>query len=327
MAGTTTLLRDTGRAEPTLGELPDIESSDVVAEAERLLLPLKDRFLAGARLELAHPHAPLPGANDWSATPCAAHPRPVVLVHGTGGGMTDNWLAYGPLLYNEGYTVYSLTYGNYAAPWPFGAVGGLRSIREHGAPEVAAFTERVLDATGADQVDYVTHSQGSVVAGWVAKKLLPGTVGSIASLAPLWDGTGPANLTKLIPPALQALLDERSPLGAAGELIHGSKLLRELWSDGTPYASGVQYTNIVTRYDEIVMPYTSGIVDGENATNIVVQDGCPKDRSDHLALAGSRRAADFVLNALDPDNPRAARCESIVPIHGRIRERSPRSWA
>ena len=304
---------------------PDTTPADVVETTERLLLPLKDRFLAGARLELTHPRAPLPGANDWSARPSAEHPRPVILVHGTGGGMTDNWLVYGPLLYNEGYTTFSLTYGNYDAPWPFGAVGGLRSIRQYGAPQVAEFTQKVLAATGAEQVDYVTHSQGSVVAGWVAKTMLPGAVGSIVSLAPLWEGTGPANLTRLIPTVLQTVLDERSPLGAAGELIHGSALLRDLWSDGTPYAPGVRYTNIVTRYDEVVVPYTSGTVAGELATNIVVQDGCPRDRSDHIALAGSRRAADFVLNALDEANPRQPRCEPILPVHGRIRDRSARS--
>jgi hypothetical protein len=48
---------------------------------------------------------------------------------------------------------------------------------------------------------------------------------------------------------------------------------------------GITYTNIVTVYDEIVVPYTLGFVQRPNVTSIVVQDGCGPDYSDHVAIA------------------------------------------
>jgi hypothetical protein len=61
---------------------------------------------------------------------------------------------------------------------------------------------------------------------------------------------------------------------------------------------GVTYTMIMTRYDELVFPYTSGEMEG--ATNIVVQDQCPADPSEHLALAFNPLVLQDIRNALDP---------------------------
>src|SRR4051794_21956223 len=79
-----------------------------------------------------------PGANDWSCAPTAAHPEPVVLVHGTFADMTESWNLVSPALKNDGYCVFALDYGNRAT-----------ARVEDSAQELAAFVDRVLASTGA----------------------------------------------------------------------------------------------------------------------------------------------------------------------------------
>ena len=68
----------------------------------------------------ASPTASPPGANNWSCKPSAAHPVPVILVHGTFGDMSDSWQALSPLLYDKGYCVFALNYGSYNGSGSFG---------------------------------------------------------------------------------------------------------------------------------------------------------------------------------------------------------------
>ncbi|SDC64463.1 triacylglycerol lipase [Rhodococcus tukisamuensis] len=106
------------------------------------------QFLAGVPLELGNPGGSAPGSNDWSCRPSAAHPEPVVLVHGTGGNKQTNWATYAPLLANEGYCVYALTYGAYDdLPWPLSALGAFRPMDES-AQQLADFVDRVPASTG-----------------------------------------------------------------------------------------------------------------------------------------------------------------------------------
>src|SRR5262245_11167504 len=70
------------------------------APAAATSLPFVYSFGAGITAELLTPGASPPGANDWSCHPTTSHPRPVVLVHGTFGDMTDSWQALSPLLKN-----------------------------------------------------------------------------------------------------------------------------------------------------------------------------------------------------------------------------------
>ena len=87
----------------------------------------------------------------------------------------------------------------------------------------------------------------------------------------------------------------------------------------TPYLPGVRYTNITTRDDEVVTPYSSGLLDGPPGTsvvNIVVQDSCELDHSDHLSITSNRRSAALVLGALDPDHAPPVPCVPVAPFIG-----------
>jgi triacylglycerol esterase/lipase EstA (alpha/beta hydrolase family) len=92
-----------------------------------------------------------PGANNWSCKPSAAHPDPVILVHGTFADMSDSWQALSPLLFDNGYCVFALNYGSYNGSGALGiyATGPIESS----ALQLSAFVNRVLAATEASKVD------------------------------------------------------------------------------------------------------------------------------------------------------------------------------
>jgi triacylglycerol lipase len=284
--------------------------------------PVNYDFFSGIPDELAHPGGSLPGADDWSCRPSAAHPDPVVLVHGTGGGAQTNWGVYAPLLADAGYCVYALTYGALNLPWPISAIGGMGPI-EHSSAQLAAFVHRVLAATGAAKVDLIGHSQGNIVGNYFIKRLGGAAeVNRFVALAAPWLGTyGPVldpvrTIARKLgaEPALDGLLSA-GVCAACSEIFGSTAFLRSLNADGV-YDPHVTYTNIETGYDELVVPYTVALVPGPHTTNIRVQDGCPTDYSEHAGIAGSARAATFALNALDPAHPRPVPCHFIPPFTG-----------
>jgi triacylglycerol esterase/lipase EstA (alpha/beta hydrolase family) len=259
---------------------------------------------------------PPPGANDWSCKPSAAHPQPVVLVHGLLANMVDNWDTMAPLLADNGFCVYAFTYG--AVPGE-AYVGGLQPM-EQSAPQLAAFVDRVLSATGASKVDLVGHSEGTVMPRYYMEFLGGAAkVDRYVMLTPIWHGTnvlGLATLEQLggqLDPSGIALANSLvgTTCGSCSEFLTGSSFLRALDARGMALP-GVTYTDIVTKYDELVVPYTSGILAAPNVSNFTVQDQCPTDFSDHLTVAFDPTAAQDVLNALDPAHARRVPCTLVL---------------
>jgi triacylglycerol esterase/lipase EstA (alpha/beta hydrolase family) len=255
-----------------------------------------------------------PGANDWSCKPTAAHPRPVVLVHGTFADMSNSWQAISPLLKNNGYCVFALNYGDYNGS---GAIGvyGVDDIPTS-AGELNAFVDKVRAATGAAEVDLVGHSQGGMMPRYYLK-FLGGAeeVHTLVGLSPSNHGTtldGLFILANFFPGANQ-FTGALCP--ACEQQRVDSAFITNLNSGGETVA-GVDYTVIQTLYDQVVTPYSSAFLSGSNVRNILLQKQCILDLGDHLSMPYDHIAAADVLTALDPLHPRGFLCTPIAPTAG-----------
>ncbi|MBO0653442.1 alpha/beta fold hydrolase [Streptomyces triculaminicus] len=227
---------------------------------------------------------PPKGANDWSCKPDSAHPQPVVLVNGTFKLMAENWAKLSPALKNAGYCVFAFNYGHLETdPIP------------QAAAELSDFVEAVRGATGAEKVDIVGHSQGGMMPRYYVKFL--GGAAKVDDLV----GIVPSNHGTKNPLAIPAgwtfcpsCVDQQV----------GSDLLKKL-NEGDETPAGPDYTVITTRYDEVVIPYTSALLTGpaEHLTNLVLQDKCPLDLYMHDQATKDPVVAQWVLNALGRKGP------------------------
>lgn len=259
-----------------------------------------------------HPTASPPGANE-SCQPTAAHPRPVILVHGTFADMSNSWQAISPLLHNRGYCVFALNYGSHNGS---GAVGvyGIGDIR-NSAAQLAAFVDQVRTATGAAEVDLVGHSQGGMMPRYYLKFLGGAAkVHTLVGLSPSNHGTtvnGLLTLGSYFPGANSFF----GACPACEQQEVGSQFLTELNAGGDT-VPGVDYTVIQTKYDQVVTPYTSAFLSGPGVTNVLLQQQCVLDLGEHLSMPYDHIAAADVLTALDPANPVKPFCSPVLPVSG-----------
>ena len=222
-----------------------------------------------------------PGANDWSCRPTAQRPAPVVLVHGTFGDRSYGWERLSSALTDAGWCVWSLEYGQQ----------GTQDIRRS-AVELRAYVRRVLRATGAGKASLVGHSQGGLLARYYVARLGGGrVVDDVVSIA----GTHHGSTFPLLASGLSC--------PACRQQAAGSAFLRDLNAgDETP--GRVSWTQVTTRYDQVVLPHTSGhLAPGPRTTNVTVQDLCPGDLSEHVLLPNSGTTVGVVLDALGRRRP------------------------
>src|SRR4051812_219592 len=202
------------------------------------------------------------GANDWSCVPTAQRPEPVIIVHGTFGDRRSLLDRLSAAMVAQGFCVFALDYGNRAT-------GDIPTS----ARQLADFTDRVLAATGAAKVSMVGHSQGGMMPRYFIKFLGgDAVVDDLVGLSPSNHGTS------IVGSPDDPWADMFCP--ACTQQAAGSPFLTRLNAgDETP--GDVSYTQISTKYDEVVVPYTSAfLAGGPLTTNVTIQDSCPADPSE-----------------------------------------------
>ena len=225
--------------------------------------------------------APTSGVDDWSCRPSAAHPSPVVVVHGTFGDSSTLLRRLKRSVAAAGYCVFALDYGRRAT----GPV-------EQSAQELSAYVDRVLAATGARRVSLVGHSQGGMMPRYYVRFLGGAAkVDDVVGLAPSNHGT---RTPLLLAPGLGVLCP------ACLQQARGSDFLAAL-NQGDETPAPVSWTTVVTRLDEVVLPYGSGFLDG--ATNVTLQRVCPLHLPGHLLLPSDGAAIRITLDALGRPGP------------------------
>jgi triacylglycerol esterase/lipase EstA (alpha/beta hydrolase family) len=258
------------------------------------------------------------GMNNWSCKPSPAHPYPVLLLHGTLFNENLTWQALSPELAAAGYCVFGFDYGG-ASDTQYGVYG--ESDIATAAKQLALFIGYVRIATEARQVDIVGHSQGGMMPRYYMK-FLGGApdVHMLIGLAPSNHGT--------TLDGSDTLLSELHDLGvniftlsgclACTQQINGQgSNFMAMLNAGGDTVPGPKYVVIESEYDEVVTPYTSAFLNGPNVDNILLQDQCPIDFSDHIGITYDPVALQDVVNALGSDSPSfTPTCSFVPPVIG-----------
>ncbi|WP_227982640.1 esterase/lipase family protein [Nocardia spumae] len=275
--------------------------------------PGQSSFLAAFGYGLLHPDVAPPGANDWNCKPSAAHPEPVVLVHGTWENAYDNFSFVSQPIKDAGYCVFTFNYGrsNVIQGGGLGSVlpgaNGTGYIQDS-SKQLAEFVDRVLAATGSGKVDIVAHSQGGAMSRWYLK--FDGGAGKVRreiTFGATNHGTSLDGIGALGRAVNNFGIDV---LGLVEIFVGHSGIQQTIGSDfvnqlnaGGDTVPGVDYTVVGSRYDEVTNPYDLTFLKagpGATVRNITMQDGCEQDLSDHLTMMYSPRSLSIILNALDP---------------------------
>ena len=290
-----------------------LSTPSVAGAAATKPLPVGN-ILGGFATEITSPTSMPPGSNVAGCKPSAQHPYPVILVHGTLANEAFSWQALSPMLANAGYCVYAFNYG--ATGLTLGHFYGLADIAT-AAGQLGTFVNQVLATTGASKVDLVGHSQGGMMPRYYLKFLGGAAhVNMLVGLAPSNYGTTVDGLANLYTDFASITGLSLSEVGgpALDEQVQGSAFLDNLNAGGDTVA-GVKYVVIESKYDEVVTPYSNAFLRGAGAQNILLQNQCSIDFTEHLGIIYDPVALQDVINALGTDSPTfRPTCSLVLPV-------------
>jgi triacylglycerol esterase/lipase EstA (alpha/beta hydrolase family) len=220
------------------------------------------------------PALDVPGAKLHSAVACTPGVRhdtrnPILLVPGTDLTPKANYS------WNYERAFKALRWAYCTVRLPQAATGDIQV-----AGEYVVYAIRRMAGVSGRKVDILGYSQGGMVPRW-ALRFWPGTrhlVHSYVALDPSNHGTLDANAAC-----------QRPCSAADWQQAENSHFMQALNSYAETFA-GIDYTVIYSRTDEIVVPNldssgSSSLHTGRGRIeNIAVQQICPNDTSDHLAM-------------------------------------------
>lgn len=217
--------------------------------------------------------------------------------------------AHPPVLLIPGTTLTpdtSYTWNWYRALDALGRAYCTIEIGDHGMNDIQDSAEYVVYAIretyargGGRRIQVLGHSQGGMISRW-AFKFWPDTRAMVEDLvgwAPSNHGTVTArpNCTPSCAPAFW-------------QQSNDSEFLAVLNAGDETYPE-IDYTNLYSYYDEVVVPNTppapsSALAGGDNVANIGLQEVCPSTTAEHLAIATYDPVAyALTLDALDNPGP------------------------
>ncbi|WPF66997.1 esterase/lipase family protein [Corynebacterium sp. 22KM0430] len=234
----------------------------------------------------------------------------MIFIHGMSANFYQTYASFAPYIAAQGKCVYGMNYGAFngsegtegsslAGSIPgAGALAPMSSSLEVVTEQI----ERVKKNTGAAEVDLVGYSEGGSLAAAYTKNVGGQGVGTVVTLAGVLRGTSMLGLSTVatglnnagssVDPAIDAIMGP-----GARDLLEHSDFMVNLREGGIE-VPGVRYVAISTLFDEAATPLSHTQFSGGDYRNILLQEGCVQDRSDHLGITFSPRAYALTANAL-----------------------------
>lgn len=251
------------------------------------------------------------GANDFSCTPKPGQ-LPLILLAGTGEDAYKVWGEWAPKFKALGYCVFTPNLNN-----ADGAESQVFTGDIIGSAEAfATYVQMVLKATGAKKVDVIGHSQGAGMLPLAYIKWFDGNkyMNKLIGLCPGNHGTGGGGYYQTgLGEKVDPLLKKKNMQGWTMQ-FNGNAFVEQLDANNIDFGD-TQYIVVMTKYDEIITPYTSGIITNPKVKHVVMQDICANDYSDHIAFTYNPNAYQVSVNLMK-DRPAnyQVKCELVVPL-------------
>jgi triacylglycerol esterase/lipase EstA (alpha/beta hydrolase family) len=168
------------------------------------------------------------------------------------------------------------------------------------AAEYVVRAIRTMSARAGDRrIDIVGHSQGGMIGRW-ALKYWPDTRRKVDDFVGLASSNHGTIDFQLVCP---------NPMGCPAAIWQqrGNSRFLDALNSGPETWPGISYTQVATRYDEILVPYTSTYLavpsGSRSVVNTTVQDLCPTEVTDHFGMTYSNAAWLVGLDALTHRGP------------------------